>query len=93
MDRPDDDLAALDQVRVGIVLHPDAGALVGPLQEGYPPRDARGAYTSRFSYGAPYCEIEGRAACCAATANGKIDLVSHAVDELTGNAPMAFTGL
>src|SRR5918998_3769971 len=32
-------LPPLDQVRVGAVPHPDAGVLVGPLQEDHPPLD------------------------------------------------------
>jgi hypothetical protein len=91
MDRPEYDLAALDQVRVGAGSYPDAGALVGPLQEGRPSRDSRGSVRITCPRGTPDWGVEGT--CYAAIANGEIDLVSHAVDEWTGHAPMAFTGL
>jgi hypothetical protein len=39
VDRLSEDLAALDQVGVGAVPHPDASVLVGPLQESHPSFD------------------------------------------------------
>jgi hypothetical protein len=77
VDRPDD-LAVLDQVRVGAVPHPDAGVLVWPS-----PRRSSYRRRSRITYacpcGTPDRDFEGWVTC-------------HAVDELKGNTPMAFTG-
>src|SRR5215211_6996909 len=39
VDRLSDDLAVLDQVRVGPIPYPDVLVLVGPLQEGHPSLD------------------------------------------------------
>src|SRR5215208_3466978 len=39
VDRLSDDLAVLDQVRVGPIPYPDVFVLVGPLQEGHPSVD------------------------------------------------------
>lgn len=48
------------------------------------------AYESRASYGAPDWEVEGWVTSYAAIAAGEMDVVSDAVGELTGHAPMAF---
>lgn len=48
------------------------------------------AYASRASYGAPDWEVEGWVTTYAAIAAGEMDVVSDAVGELTGHAPMAF---
>jgi len=46
------------------------------------------AYASRAAYGAPEWEIEGWVTSYAAIAAGEMDVVSDAVSELTGHAPM-----
>lgn len=48
------------------------------------------AYESRASYSAPDWEVEGWVTSYAAIAAGEMDVVSDAVGELTGHAPMAF---
>lgn len=48
------------------------------------------AYGSRAAYGAPEFEVEGWVTSYAAMAAGEMDVVSDAVRELTGHAPMTF---
>jgi NAD(P)H dehydrogenase (quinone) len=48
------------------------------------------AYASRVSYGAPEWEVEGWVTTYAAIAAGEMDVVSDAVSELTGHAPITF---
>ena len=49
MDRPDDDLAVLAQVRGGAVPYADAGTLVGPSKKVVLPETPEEAYASRAS--------------------------------------------
>jgi uncharacterized protein YbjT (DUF2867 family) len=56
----------------------------------YHPETFEEAYESRASYGAPEWEVEGWVTTYAAIAAGEMDVVSDAVGELTGHAPMAF---
>lgn len=46
------------------------------------------AYASRSSYGAPEWEVEGWVTSYRAIATGEMEIVSDAVSELTGHAPM-----
>jgi NAD(P)H dehydrogenase (quinone) len=56
----------------------------------YHPETLEEAYASRASYGAPEWEVEGWVTSYATIAAGEMDVVSRAVSELTGYAPMAF---
>lgn len=51
------------------------------------------AYASRASYGAPAWEVEGWVTTYVAIASGELDVVTNAVRELTGHAPMSLTDL
>ena len=48
------------------------------------------AYASRASYGAPDWEVEGWVTTYAAIAAGEMDVVSDAVERLTGHPPISF---
>lgn len=55
----------------------------------YHPETLEEAYESRKGYGAPGWEVEGWVTSYAAIAAGELDVVSGAVDELTGHPPMS----
>ena len=48
------------------------------------------AYSSRSSYGAPDWEVKGWVTSYMAMANGALEMVSDAINTLTGHAPMTF---
>jgi NAD(P)H dehydrogenase (quinone) len=75
-----------------ITLHEAAEELsrVTGREVTYHPETLQEAYESRASYGAPEWEVEGWVTSYAAMAAGEMDVVSDAVGELTGHAPMAF---
>jgi NAD(P)H dehydrogenase (quinone) len=75
-----------------ITLREVAGELsrVTSREVTYHPETLEEAYASRASYGAPEWEVEGWVTSYAAMAAGEMDVVSDAVGELTGHAPMTF---
>jgi NAD(P)H dehydrogenase (quinone) len=75
-----------------ITLHEAAEELsrVTGREVTYHPETLEEAYESRASYGAPDWEVEGWVTSYAAMAAGDMDVVSGAIGELTGHAPMAF---
>jgi NAD(P)H dehydrogenase (quinone) len=75
-----------------ITLHEVAGELsrVTGRRVTYQLETPEEAYASRASYGAPDWEVEGWVTSYVAMAEGEMDVVSDAVSDLTGHAPMAF---
>jgi NAD(P)H dehydrogenase (quinone) len=73
-----------------ITLHEVAGELsrVTGRAITYHAETLEEAYASRAAYGAPEWEVEGWVTSYAAIAAGEMDVVSDAVSELTGHAPM-----
>ena len=73
-----------------ITLHEVARELSRATGRGisYHPESLEEAYASRASYGAPEWEVEGWVTSYAAIATGEMDVVSDAVQRLTGHAPM-----
>lgn len=74
-----------------ITLHEVARELSRATGRGisYHPETLEEAYASRASYGAPGWEVEGWVTSYAAIATGELEVVSEAVQELAGHAPMA----
>ena len=74
-----------------ITLREVAGTLsrVTGREISYHPETLEEAYESRKGYGAPEWEVEGWVTSFRAIAAGEMDVVSGAVGELTGHAPMS----